>query len=30
VLLDDATPEMKGKMVDTLMYVHSAWAKAGL
>lgn len=30
VLLDDATPEMKTKMVDTLLYVHSAWAQAGL
>ncbi|WIA17798.1 hypothetical protein OEZ85_009310 [Tetradesmus obliquus] len=30
VLLDDATPEMKDKMVSTLLYVHGAWAKAGL
>lgn len=30
VLLDDASPEMKGKMISTLLYVHGAWAKAGL
>eukprot|EP00882_Tetradesmus_deserticola_P002491 GHRQ01002652.1.p2 GENE.GHRQ01002652.1~~GHRQ01002652.1.p2 ORF type:complete len:183 (+),score=42.56 GHRQ01002652.1:350-898(+) len=30
LMLDDATPEMQGKMVDTLLYVHSAWTQAGL
>ncbi|KAF8070907.1 atpaf1 [Scenedesmus sp. PABB004] len=28
--LDSACPDMKTKMVDTLLYVHHAWSSAGL
>lgn len=28
--LDGACPVMRGKMVDTLLYVHQAWSNAGL
>lgn len=30
VLLIEAKPPMQKKMVDTLLYVHHAWTKAGL